>query len=95
MCGNENQRIRGAPSAAATRFTEQCEVIATIEIRRQVQLQNMTTRLFPHWVTVSHLDDSLSLLALGDGTKMPEDAHLLWVRPLQGEFRLQEMQEEH
>ncbi|GHO47260.1 hypothetical protein [Ktedonospora formicarum] len=80
---------------AAARFTEQDEVIATIEIRGQVLLEDTTTRLFPDWVTVSQLDDSLNLLALGDGTELPEDARLLWVQPLQGELRLQEMLEEH
>ncbi|GHO47449.1 hypothetical protein [Ktedonospora formicarum] len=73
---------------AAARFTEQDEVIATIEIHGHAHLQDATTRLFPHWVTVSQLDDSLNLLELGDGTEMPEDARLLWVRPLQGELRL-------
>ncbi|WP_220196550.1 hypothetical protein [Ktedonospora formicarum] len=76
---------------AAMLFTEQCEVIATIAIRGQVLLEDTTTRLFPDWVTVSQLDDSLDLLGLGDGTELPEDARLLWVRPLQAEFRLQEM----
>ncbi|GHO47496.1 hypothetical protein [Ktedonospora formicarum] len=80
---------------AAARFTEQCEVIATIEIRGQVLLEDTTTRLFPDWVIVSQLDDILNLLGLGDWTELPEDARLLWARPLQSEFRLQEMREEH
>ncbi|GHO47250.1 hypothetical protein [Ktedonospora formicarum] len=76
-------------------FTEQFEAIATIAIRGQVLLEDTTTRLFPDWVTVSHLDDILDLLGLGDGTEIPEDPRLLWVHPLQGELRLQEMLEEH
>ncbi|WP_268886601.1 hypothetical protein [Ktedonospora formicarum] len=44
---------------------------------------------------MSQLDDRLDLLGLGDGTEMPEDPRLLWVRPLQGELCLQEMLEEH
>ncbi|WP_220196743.1 hypothetical protein [Ktedonospora formicarum] len=58
-------------------------------------MQDTTIRLFPNWVTVSQLDDILDRLALGDGTEMPEDTRLLWVRPLKGEFRLREMEEEN
>ncbi|GHO50468.1 hypothetical protein [Ktedonospora formicarum] len=44
---------------AAARFTEHYEVIATIEIRGQVLLEDATSRLFPDRVTVSQLDDIL------------------------------------
>ncbi|GHO47373.1 hypothetical protein [Ktedonospora formicarum] len=60
---------------AATLFTERYEVIATIEIRGQVPLQDSAIRLFPDGVTWNRLGAILDQIGLGNGTEMPEDAH--------------------
>ncbi|GHO47795.1 hypothetical protein [Ktedonospora formicarum] len=53
-----------AISESAVLFTEQYEVMAKIEIRGQVRLEDTTTCLVLDWVTVSQLDDMFDLLGL-------------------------------
>ncbi|GHO64297.1 hypothetical protein KSC_031890 [Ktedonobacter sp. SOSP1-52] len=80
---------------AAHLFTEQFGVIAHIQVRGQVQLQDTSVCEIPEWITVAQLDDTFDLLGLGDGTEMEDDKRLLWVLPLQGEIRLSELEEEN
>lgn len=63
-------------------------MVARTQVRGHVQLENSTVGIIPEWVTVAQLDDTLDLLALGDGAEMEDDERLVWVLPLQGEIRL-------
>ncbi|WP_040443979.1 hypothetical protein [Ktedonobacter racemifer] len=76
---------------AALLYTEQYQVAVRIQIRGQVMLHDNTICLIPNWVSIAQFDSELDLLGLGDPDMTEDDENLLWVAPLDGEFRLSEL----